>query len=155
MSLTRTASVRIRSRYEDIPLVRRVMSSVREETALSHETMVKVEICLIEVIGNSIRHAYGMRDDGEIDVAFRLEGDRFVIEVSDRGRTMSPDKQHLLVHGEDLPRPDRAHVDRIPEGGMGFPILRRVLDGVEYESRDGRNTLRMTKRYAASSATAR
>jgi len=154
VSFTRSASVRIRSRYEDIPLVRKVMSSVREEAALSHEAMVKVEVCLIEVIGNSIRHAYGMRDDGEIDVAFHLGGDRFVIEVSDRGRAMSPEKQRLLTHGEDLPHPDRVPVDRIPEGGMGFPILRRVLDGVEYESRDGRNTLRMMKHTKAPSADA-
>jgi serine/threonine-protein kinase RsbW len=152
VSDTRSATVRIRSRYEDIPLVRRVMASLREETGLSHEAMVKVEVCLIEVIGNSIRHAYGMRDDGEIDVAFHLGGDRFIVEVSDHGRTMSLEHQHRLVHGEDLPQPDRAAVDRIPEGGMGFPILRRVLDALEYRSLDGRNTLRMTKHCAHSSA---
>lgn len=155
MSFTRTASVRIRSTYEDVPLVRRVMSSLREETALSHEAMVKVEICLVEVIGNAIRHAYGMRGDGEIDVAFRLEGDRFVVEVSDRGRTMSPEHRHRLVHGEDLPPAESIPVHEIPEGGMGFPILRRVLDGLEYESSGGRNTLRMTKRYADEAAAAR
>lgn len=145
MSVERRIEVRIPSRYQDIDLVRRVLSALRHDIPLAHDALLKIEICVVEGVGNAIRHAYGLRGDGVVEVGLTLGPDHLVIEVSDRGRAMSPENRRRLKQGPTPTTPDRLEIRRNREGGMGFPILRAVLDDLEYTSQDGCNTLRMTK----------
>jgi serine/threonine-protein kinase RsbW len=152
VSEERRIDVRIPSRYQDIDLVRRVMAAARADIPLTPDAQLKLEICVVEGVGNAIRHAYGLRGDGVVEVVLRLGAAQLVVEITDRGRPMSPENRRRLTDGPDPAAPDDLPVGEIPEGGMGFPILRAVLDGLEYTSDDGRNTLRLTKLFNHSPA---
>ena len=52
------------------------------------------------------------------------------------------------------PRTDQALVDR-PIGGLGILLVKRLMDGVTYRRRAGRNRLVMHKRFSAASSAAR
>lgn len=150
MSPERRIDITIPSTYGGIDLVRGVLASVRDKVPLPNAVLLKVEICVVEAIGNSIRHAYDLKPDGVILVSILLGEDRLVVEVGDEGRTMPPEAQDRMKNGPPLADPDTLSVQEIPEGGMGFPIMRSVLDAVSYETAQGRNTLRMTMKHPSS-----
>lgn len=52
-----------------------------------------------------------------------------------------------------VPEPDRAlGVEERPIGGLGMALVRRLMDEVKYERRDGKNRLRLRRRLVAMEA---
>lgn len=145
-------SIRIPSEFEHLILARRVLAAVCEDTPLSSEMTTQIGICLIEAAGNSIRHAYDLDPDHEVEINAELHADRLVIEIIDWGKSMPESARRLLKDGDPLADPPASDIQDIPETGMGFPILRTVLDELEYSSADGRNVLTLTKRFATADA---
>ena len=96
MITERRIDITIPSTYDDIGLVRKALACVQDEVPLPRELMLKVEICVVEAIGNSIRHALDLKPDRSVHIALRLLQDRFVVEVSDCGRVMPAEAQNRL-----------------------------------------------------------
>jgi len=135
--------VRIPSRYQSVGLVRRVLSSLRPDLPLDPDAFLKLEICVVEAVGNAIRHAYARCGDGTVEVELTLGSGQLVVQVSDHGRPMSARDRDRLTRDEAPVDADPADGGR--PAGLGFPLLRAALDSLDYTSGNGRNTLRMKK----------
>ena len=87
-----------------------------------------------EVFVNVCHYAYpgGV---GEVELACGREGDTFVVEIADSGVEFNP---------LSLPDPDTtADITEREIGGLGVYLIRKLIDNVSYQRKDGRNILRM------------
>jgi anti-sigma regulatory factor (Ser/Thr protein kinase) len=108
-----------------------------------------VEVSLDEVLANVVRH--GLADRGsaatvELELRLETEAEPPVCEVHvvDDGPEFDP-----LAAAE----PDTSlGVEDRPIGGLGIALVRRLMDELSYERRDGRNRLRMRRRLVAMEA---
>jgi serine/threonine-protein kinase RsbW len=101
-----------------------------------------VEVSLDEVLANVVRH--GLEGRGElarVELELRLEpGDppRCEVRVEDDGPEFDP----LGAAAPDT----SLGVEERPIGGLGIELVKRLMDEVHYERRDGRNRLRLARR---------
>jgi len=101
-----------------------------------------VEVSLDEVLANVVRHGLeGRGESAQVELELRLEpGDppRCELRVEDDGPEFDP---------LGAPAPDTSlEVDERPIGGLGIELVKRLMDEVHYERRDGRNRLRLARR---------
>lgn len=100
-----------------------------------------LQLAVVEALNNAIEHAYRGRPGQLVEVRLSLDGGRLLVEVSDHGQPMS----------DPRPRPpefDAQDLSTLPEGGLGLFLIHQIMDQVQYRSRQGRNTLKMTKKLA-------
>lgn len=99
------------------------------------------QVALDEVLSNIVR--YGLRggdERREIQIELRFEEGVLDVTVLDDAPAFDP----LSVQAPDLALP----AEQRSIGGLGIAIVRRLMDAVEYERRDGFNRLRFGKRVA-------
>ena len=104
------------------------------------KTRMQIDTAVDEVLANVAAYAYG---DGTGPVSLRVTGEddprAVVIRFTDRGVPFNP---------LDRQEPDTTSLsaeDR-PIGGLGIFLVRKLMDDVTYEHRDGQNILEIKKR---------
>jgi anti-sigma regulatory factor (Ser/Thr protein kinase) len=113
---------------------------------LSKAVTWPVEVSLDEVLANVVRHGLaGRGETATVEVELRLDpaAEPAVCEIVlvDDGPEFDP----LAVAEPDT----SLGVEDRPIGGLGIALVRKLMDEVEYERRDGRNRFRMTRRLVA------
>jgi serine/threonine-protein kinase RsbW len=121
------SSVRLRipAKPEYVALGRLALTGLARARALPSDTIADLKLALTEAVSNSVRHAYGTRGEGQVDIRYELRSDAVVIEVLDDGDGFDP---------EEAPSFEG---DELSEGGLGIAIIRSIADEVEIESRPG------------------
>jgi serine/threonine-protein kinase RsbW len=119
-----TVRLVIPARAEYITLCRLALTGIARLRELSDELLADLKLALTEAASNSIRHAYGDKDAGVVDISYQLFPDRLVIEVTDEGEGFDP------VEAEG----DAAELS---EGGLGIAIIRAIADDVEFGVQPG------------------
>ncbi|MBW2440625.1 MAG: ATP-binding protein [Deltaproteobacteria bacterium] len=104
---------------------------------LPADAIPRINICLDELFTNIV--SYGFDDDREHIIEFSLDGDNglVTINIEDNGIPFNP----LEKIDPDFPE----NVESAKIGGLGIMIIRKLMDGVLYERRDGKNRLTMRK----------
>jgi anti-sigma regulatory factor (Ser/Thr protein kinase) len=115
---------------------------------LSKAVTWPVEVALDEVLANVVRHGLEGREGGSVEIELTIdtgvEPPLCRVVVADDGPEFDP-----LSAAE----PDTTlGVEDRPIGGLGIALVRRLMDEVAYERRDGRNRLRFARRLVAMEA---
>jgi serine/threonine-protein kinase RsbW len=119
-----TVRLTIPARAEYITLCRLALTGIGRLRELSDELLADLKLALTEAASNSVRHAYGDKDVGVVDISYQLFSDRLVIEVTDEGE------------GFDLAEAE-GNGDELSEGGLGIAIIRAIADAVEIGAQPG------------------
>jgi len=119
-----TVRLTIPARAEYITLCRLALTGIARLRQLSDELLADLKLALTEAASNSVRHAYGDRDAGVVDISYQLFSDRLVIEVTDEGEGFDPAE----AEGDAA---------ELSEGGLGIAIIRAIADEVEFGARPG------------------
>ena len=104
---------------------------------MSRKDQSAVMLAIEEAATNIIRHAY-LYEKGTIRLRVVIYQKMMAFSLIDSGRSFHPDKDGKL----DLNR----LVDSGRKGGLGFYMIQKIMDSVEYISSTGFNELRMIKR---------
>jgi anti-sigma regulatory factor (Ser/Thr protein kinase) len=104
---------------------------------LPETLMSEVNICLDELFTNIVM--YGFKDDSEHAIRFRinLNGNALLLNIEDNGLPFNP----LMKKDSELP----ADLDNAKIGGLGIHIVKKLMDGIWYERKRGRNKLTLKK----------
>ena len=133
----------INSDLKNVSLVGMAISALCPLIARPHISAPDIELCVVEAVNNCIEHAYEKEKGHEIEVLFRLYQDRLVIVICDMGKSMG---QNCLAQADrSVLETDPDHIDTIAEQGRGLAIIKEIMDVVDYETKDGKNCLSLTK----------
>jgi len=107
------------------------------DIGLPADSILRINICLDELFTNIV--SYGFDDDLEHIIIFTLSGDNnlVVINIEDNGIPFNP------LEKIDPDFPDNVESANI--GGLGIHIIRKLMDNVSYERKQGQNKLSMRK----------
>lgn len=106
------------------------------------EIVLDLKLAVDEACSNIIIHGYKDMDPGSIILAFRVEPDRILVQITDFGHifepveTSQPDVQAALEDGE--------------LSGMGLYLIYQTMDNIDYQFSEEGNTLTFTKFYKRS-----
>jgi serine/threonine-protein kinase RsbW len=89
-------------------------------------------IVLAEVLNNIEEHAYSGEAGHPVSVRLEASEERLRYVVEDRGSRFPSNG----LPGAEMPASDPAAVDTLPEGGFGWPLVRKLTSDVAYV-RDG------------------
>ena len=126
----------------DLSEVERACDVLRElwvRLELPEELEMPVTIALEEVLSNVLRHGCAPGQDYEIQARYQLGPPGIEVEIVDNARAFDP----LALPAPDLTVP----LEQRRAGGMGVLLVRKLMDEVRYEYRDGRNRLLFRKQF--------
>jgi anti-sigma regulatory factor (Ser/Thr protein kinase) len=108
------------------------------EQGIAEPVARSVQVVLDEVLSNTVRSGFAPGRIGRIEVRFELIDGVLDILIVDDGIAFDP---------RSGPEPDTAApLESRPVGGLGIHLVKKLMDGVAYERREGTNRLRLRKR---------
>jgi serine phosphatase RsbU (regulator of sigma subunit)/anti-sigma regulatory factor (Ser/Thr protein kinase) len=116
--------------------LRKTVEEICRQANLSAREINNIILAIEEGATNIIRHAY-LLSEGEVRLKVAVYRHFIIFSLFDQGKSFQP--------------PDRAKLDlkKMTEtgrkGGLGFYLINKVMDRVEYFSLEGENELRLTK----------
>jgi anti-sigma regulatory factor (Ser/Thr protein kinase) len=104
---------------------------------LSEACITDVNICLDEWLTNIV--SYGFEDDLEhvVRISMVLDGRVLTVTIEDDGIPFNP------LDKKDPEVPD--DLKDVNIGGLGIHIVRKLMDDICYQRKDGKNTLTLKK----------
>lgn len=128
----------MKAERENIPEVIDFVDRELDELGCPEKTKTQINIAIDELYGNIASYAYG-EENGEVTVIIDGDSTPGAVSISfqDEGKPFNP-----LESGE----PDvtlSARERRV--GGLGIFLVRKSMDDVRYEYRDGKNILTIRK----------
>ena len=121
----------------ELKTLNRYLNNWGGDIGLPVDSISRINICLDELFTNIV--SYGFEDNLEHIVKFTLNGDNHfvIINIEDDGLPFNP----LETIDPDFPE----NVESARIGGLGILIIRKLMDNVSYERRQGKNMLTMKK----------
>lgn len=116
-------------------------------TVFSKQETWSIELSVIEAVNNVMKHGYQCRPGNNISVSLDFRDDFLKIVITDRG--LSIPTNVLEGNSQAVFGFDPNDIDSLPEGGMGFALIKQNMDRVDYETVDGLNCLTLIKFYSA------
>jgi serine/threonine-protein kinase RsbW len=134
------------ARAEFVALARLVVSALAStDTKLADERIDDLKIAVSEACTNAIE-AHGAIDTSErVLVRCRAEHDYLEVQIQDRGEGFDPS---TLPDHPPVNDPDRLKFER----GLGIPLIRALVDEVEFSSSGGGTAVRIVMRHSSASA---
>jgi serine/threonine-protein kinase RsbW len=120
-----------------VPVFLERLGGFLDELGVSSEERSAIMIAGEEVFVNVIRHAY-VEEQGDVVVILAARDREIEITLSDTGPSFDP----LTGAEPDLSRP----LEEREVGGLGIVLVRKLMDSVRYERREGTNILTLMKR---------
>jgi serine phosphatase RsbU (regulator of sigma subunit)/anti-sigma regulatory factor (Ser/Thr protein kinase) len=132
----REINAEFRAAESSLPAIRTLIRETFINAGFARKEVHKVNLAIEEGVTNIIRHAY-LYEEGMIRFRIVVYKKRIIISLIDTGRSFQPEGGSRL----DLEK----LVDSGRKGGLGFYMIKKIMDSVEYLSAPGLNELRMTK----------
>ena len=142
----RAITLIIDSRLENLALLGIATRGASRELGLDDADASRVELCVVELATNCIRHAYRGEPGHSVSVRLVARAQELEVAVIDEGTPVPVERQ-----GPPPAPPDPIDVQSIAEGGRGIYLVYQLMDTVSYECEGARNVVRLTKTFPASS----
>ena len=123
---------------QQIPQLAEFIETIAQEKRLDQSLAMSLNLALEEAVSNVIMYAYPEGADGLVDIEAILRKDSLEFIISDNGIAFDPTaapEADVTLGAEER---------RI--GGLGIFLVRKIMDSVGYERKDGKNILSMTKK---------
>ena len=126
----------LEARTENLTRVLAFLTSHLQEHGCLPKTQRQIEVAAEEIFVNIAHYAY-KAGVGSATVRFAMEEDMAVMTFIDSGVPYNP----LARPDPDLTLPSRER----PIGGLGIYMVKKTMDSVAYEHKDGQNVFTMRK----------
>ena len=137
-------SVQLASEASELERLYLIVEDFGKANNIATEAVFQINLTLEEIVSNSIKYGYQGEPGHTIDLHISLDSGLVTILVEDAG---------VPFNVLDVPTPDlHCPVEDRPIGGLGVHLARTLMDGLEYERREGRNVLSLKKRVTVNDA---
>ena len=131
----------IKAKLEHLVDVTAFVESQLETLDLPMKTQMQIDLAVEEIFVNIANYAYSPEDGMAIIEVELTEDPRVIITFIDNGKPFDP----LAKEDPDV---TKSAEDR-KVGGLGIFMVKKSMDDVSYEYKDGQNILRIEKRLGA------
>src|SRR6266498_364085 len=131
-------SITLPATLDSLARISEFITDATARVGLDEHAAWQVQLAVDEASTNIIQHGYDAAALGEIELTWRVEGDRLMVTLRDSGRRFNPD---------DIPAPDiSSPLEERQAGGLGLYLMGQLMDTVEFTFGDPRgNLLTMSK----------
>ncbi|MBQ6395637.1 MAG: SpoIIE family protein phosphatase [Atopobiaceae bacterium] len=138
MGANEARELTIEATVDNIDEVTEFVNSELEAYDCPHKALIQIDIAIDELFGNIANYAYDP-DTGPATVRVEVEEDPLsvIITFIDNGKPYDP----LAAEEPDI----TLSADDRPIGGLGIFLVRKTMDDVSYEYKNGQNILRIRK----------
>jgi serine/threonine-protein kinase RsbW len=131
------ASLRIANRIAELTKVVELVERFGAGHGLTADVIHDVNLCLDEILNNTITHGYGDAEPHTISVTLACDGQSIWADIEDDARPFDPRNVPPLDLGRDIGM-------RQP-GGLGLRFVNALMDKVDYLRSGGYNRTRLGK----------
>ena len=131
--------ITLAAKLENIPVVTEFIEGELEAVGCPMKAQLQIDVAIDEVFTNIASYAYET-GDGSAVVRFEFDEDTRIVCITfiDNGVPFDP----LSMEEPDVTLP----AEKRQVGGLGIFLVRKTMDDVKYEYRDGRNVLSIYKK---------
>jgi serine/threonine-protein kinase RsbW len=101
----------------------------------------QVTLAVEEVCANLIIHSHACNPKEEIQLEIKDSCEKVIFEITDEGIAFN-----LLEY--EVPQIKKV-VEEKRKGGLGILLVRKIMDEIEFESKNGKNICRLIKNFPA------
>jgi len=131
-------TLKVKSELSELEKVRSFLKQTLVGKNVSEKDYYIMELSLVEVCVNIIKYAYPKRK-GYIYLKSWIEKNKIFFEIKDHGIPLDPRR---------IQKPDISEIiEKQKKGGLGVFLIRKLMNNVDYDRKDGQNILIMTKSY--------
>lgn len=133
------ATLSIRPVIDDVRVASAWLDKVCTERGVSALDVLRLDMCLNEVLANVIFHGGVEAAQDSVDLALKITHGEAELLITDAGAEFNP------LEADEKPFPDS--LEEATPGGLGIVMMKGYLDGLDYEYREGRNHLKLIVRW--------
>lgn len=112
----------------EIKYVRKVSSDILEKLKarnIDESALFDIRLCVEEMLLNAVEHGSSGKKISKVNICYRIEGDKFIIEIEDSGPGFDYSKL-----------PDPTSDDNIlKNSGRGVYLVHHLMDNVEFNKK--------------------
>ena len=123
---------------QEIPLLNAFVDEVCEFNNLDPLTTMEMNLALEEAVVNVMSYGYPEGTKGYVDISAQSDSSCLKFVISDTGKPFDPTEK------EDVDTSVSA--DQRAIGGLGIFLVKKMMDSIKYEYRDGHNILTLKKK---------
>ena len=125
------------SSTEELHRVRDFIQAKALELGFSEQGCYNITLAVDEACSNVIRHTYRNNQEQEFCIEVYQEQEQLIIKIMDSGATFNP---------LSLPLPKmQDYFKKFMKGGLGVPIIRKLVDQIEYIPADASQPFNILK----------
>lgn len=126
------------NRIDELTRVESFLGELGDEWDLPMPLVYSINLALEEGLANIVSYGFDDDTDHVIEIVFVKNDDELTITLIDDGHEYDP----TLKEDPDITLP----AEERPIGGLGIFLIKRIMDKVEYQRKDNRNYLILTKK---------
>lgn len=131
-----TDSLTLPNDIQTVPQLNVFIDTFCEQLDVDMDTVASLNLALEEAVVNVMEYAYP-KGVGYVYITVESEGDSILFTLKDKGLPFDPTKKEEV--DTTLPAEQR------PIGGLGIHLVRRIMDEIVYDYKDGMNILKLKK----------
>ena len=133
------AEITLMAKLENLELVTAFVNAQLEKADCSPKLIAQVDVAVEEIYVNITNYAYHP-EEGEATIRCEVGGDPLQVSLgfTDRGKPYNP----LLKEDPDITK----SAGERPIGGLGIFMVKKLMDEIQYDFRDGKNILTIIKK---------
>jgi phosphoserine phosphatase RsbU/P len=136
-NMSETLEIKLNNRLSEFDRLSQTLSEFGRQHGLGPNIVHDLNLTLEEIITNIISYGYTDSREHEIKVRLTVQPGEVKAEVEDDGQFFNP---------LEAPEPDTAKsLQERTIGGLGIHLVRKLMDGLEYQRQEGKNLLAMKK----------
>lgn len=132
-----SVAIHLDNRLSELDKLADAVERFGEANGFSPRTIYQIRLVLDELLTNVISYGYRDQRKHEIGVAMRLADGLLTIRLEDDATAFNP----VEAGKPDLECP----VEERRIGGLGIHLVKKIMDQVEYERKEGKNLLMLVK----------
>ena len=131
-------NLKIPSKTDNLELIREFVSNVATKAGFSEEDVNKIELAVDEACSNVIKHVYKKNEKLPIDIAIKIDNNKFTVFVTDKGKGFDVNKLKI---------PDmKEYLEKMRVGGLGILLIHNLMDEVDFDIQPGiKNQVKLVK----------
>ena len=122
---------------ETVVQLNEFVEAVCEELEIDMSTTMSLTLAIEEAVVNVMTYAYPEGVSGTVDIEVVADNNTVRFIISDSGKPFDPtakEEADITLSAEER-----------PIGGLGIHLVRQIMDKLQYERKNGRNILTLSK----------